>query len=70
MATSQQKAGGGQRKYGRHDRSPSGKRYTTNGHRDKNKARRLLSYMKKFPNYKSSNQRDGVIIILNRVKRT
>lgn len=69
MGSSLQQAGGGQRKYGRHQRKPSNKRYNMYDHRDKNKAKRILRLMKRFPLYRAYNVNSGVSIIINKEMR-
>jgi len=43
------------RKHGRMKRKPAYKRYLAENRRAKNKARRIVRYMKKFPNWKPIN---------------
>ena len=47
----ERKGGKKGRKYGRHDRKPSGPRYTSQNHRDRNKIRRIEKMLRRFPKY-------------------
>lgn len=55
MPISTRRGGKKNRKHGRMERKPAYKRYLASDRRNKNKARRIKRYMKKFPNWKPNN---------------
>ena len=63
MAEQQKRRGGKKgRKYGRWQRKPHNLAYKSQNKQDKNKARRIMKMMRRFPNYRAPGwklNRDG-----------
>ena len=64
--TGSQSKGKKGRKIGRMKRKPAYMRYLNGHRREKNKARRIVRYMKKFPNWKPTNLSDMVAAFVER----
>lgn len=59
----------GDRKHGRMKRKPAYVRYLAEHRREKNAARKLAKYMRKFPNFVPDNLDEKVQLYLNKLLR-
>lgn len=64
--TGSQSKGKKGRKIGRMKNKPAYKRYLSENRREKNKARRIVRYMKKFPKWKPINLSEKVALFVRK----